>query len=55
MKIDGIEDDDEAEAIRELRGNKIRELCLRWFEYGEYLRVEVDTDAETCTVIPVRR
>ena len=55
MKIDGIEDDDEAEAIRELRGNKIRELCLRWFEYGEYLRVEVDTDAETCTVLPAKR
>ena len=45
-------DDDEAEAVRELRMEKARTLAGRWFEYGEYLTVEIDTKAETCTVIP---
>jgi hypothetical protein len=27
----------------------------KWFEYEEYLTVEVDTDAGTCTVLKPRR
>ena len=30
-------------------------LCRRWFRHGEYLQVEIDTDMETCTLIPVGR
>jgi hypothetical protein len=29
-----------------------KQMCGRWFGYGEYLTVEIDTDAKTCTVIP---
>lgn len=24
----------------------------KWFKYGEYLTVQIDTDAGTCTVMP---
>lgn len=45
-------DEDEREAVTELRHDKISRLAGRWFEYGEYLTVEIDTEAESCTVIP---
>jgi len=28
-------------------------LCRKWFEHGECLTVEIDTEAQTCTVVPV--
>ena len=43
----------ELEEVRELRKQKYLELCGKWFEYSEYLTVEVDTEAETCVVVPV--
>jgi hypothetical protein len=33
---------------------KVQELCSTWFSYGEYLTVEIDTEAKTCTVLPAR-
>lgn len=50
LKVEGLSDD-ELEAVREKRKESISELTSRWFEYGEYLQVEIDTDAETCTVV----
>lgn len=50
LKASGLSDD-EQEAIRELRYEKISELASKWFEYGEYLTVEIDTDKETIKVI----
>lgn len=47
-------DADERKAVAEVRRAKARELCGRWFEYGEYLTVEIDTDAGTCVVVPVK-
>lgn len=44
----------ERELVREQRAEKARELCNRWFEWGEYLVVEIDTEAETCVVVPTR-
>jgi hypothetical protein len=35
----------------EARKQRIIDLCGRWFEYSEYLAVEVDTERETCTVL----
>ena len=43
---------DEAEVLSEVREEKVRKLCSKWFEYGEYLTVEIDTDAGTCVVVP---
>lgn len=42
--------EDEAAAIRELRGGKYREIASKWFEYGEYLTVVIDLEAKTIDV-----
>lgn len=42
--------DKEAERVIELRRDTVGEVCSRWFEYGEYLTVEIDTDTGTCVV-----
>ena len=48
-------DDDDREALQERREESAREIASKWFEYGEYLHVEIDTDANTCTVLPASR
>ena len=48
-----ITNDEEREALGEVRKEKYRDLCKRWFEHSEYLRVEIDTEAKTCTVLEV--
>lgn len=48
-------DQDERELVADSRAEKAREFCRRWFEYGEYLTVEVDTEAGTCAVVENRR
>jgi hypothetical protein len=45
-------DEDEADAVFQLRVEKAQKACARWFRWGEYLTVEIDTDAGTATVIP---
>ena len=45
---------DESEALKEIRKEKYRELATEWFEYGEYVMLEMDTDKKTCKVIPVK-
>lgn len=52
-KIEALTVDDR-EALFETRRDAVGEIAARWFEYGEYLRVEIDTDAKTITVLPVR-
>jgi hypothetical protein len=47
----GVDDNDEREALIKVRVDKVQKICGKWFEYGEYLTVEIDTDAETCTVV----
>jgi hypothetical protein len=51
-ELASIADDDEREMLAEHRYGKVRELCSKWFRYGEYLTVEIDTDACTCVVVP---
>lgn len=46
----GIADDDERDAVKETKTEKVKELLKTWFEYGEYLTVEVDIEAKTCVV-----
>ena len=33
--------------------NDIRASLSKWIEFGEYLTVEIDTEKETCIVVPV--
>lgn len=47
-------DEEERHDLAESRSEKVRKLCRRWFSYGEYLTVEIDTDAQTCVVVPQR-
>ena len=48
-----LENDGERDAVRERRCEKVADACRKWFEYDEYLTVEIDTEKMTCTVIPV--
>ena len=54
IKEVGITDKDEIEALSEKRREKVAAICSAWFRYSEYLTVEIDTDANTCIVVPSR-
>lgn len=41
---------EEREAVEEKRQEEAGKVAERWFEYGEYLTVEIDTEARTATV-----
>ena len=45
---DGL-DDNELEELAQ----KLEEQCKPWIEYGEYVTIEIDTDAGTATVCKV--
>ena len=44
-------DPDEKKALHEIRVEKTREAVGKWMEWMEYIRIEIDTDADTATVI----
>lgn len=50
-KFDDL-DEDEQDSLVESRKEKLNELCRTWFEYGEYVTIEIDTEAKTATVVP---
>ena len=39
----------------ENRRAEVVQFCETWFRYSEYVTIEIDTDANTATVIPVQR
>lgn len=41
----------EAESVAEIRHEAVAKICKRWFAHGEYVDVEIDTDAATATVL----
>ena len=43
--------EDEARAVKDRRLEKVGDVCDKWFKWGEYLIVEIDTDAKTCVVL----
>jgi hypothetical protein len=44
--------DDERESIAKARADLAYGVCVKkWFDYGEYLTVEIDTEARTCIVV----
>lgn len=47
----GVVDKDERGAVKAVRCAKVRAVADTWFRYGEYLSVEIDTDAGTATVL----
>ena len=46
--------DSEKKYLAENRSEELSELASRWFEYGEYLTVEIDTEAQSIRVVPVK-
>lgn len=44
-------DPEEKEAIRDVRFEKYLEVASKWFTYGEYLDIEIDTEEETIRVL----
>jgi hypothetical protein len=44
-------DDEERQNLVDRRCDRIAEMAGRWFKWGEYLTVEIDTEAGTCTVL----
>ena len=49
-----IADPEERAAVQAVRRDRMLKAAKPWFEYGEYLTVEIDTDAGTCVVVPAR-
>lgn len=52
-KIEGLDAEDR-EALFDRRREAVGEIAAKWFKYGEYLSVEIDTDAKTATVLPAK-
>lgn len=52
VNVPGLEED-EKEALREIRSAKIQEMMSHWVEYGECVTLEFDTEAKTARVVPV--
>lgn len=46
--------EDERDLLRDEREDRTNEQIKKWVRYGEYLTVEIDTDAGTCVVVPVK-
>lgn len=55
LEAEGIKDPDEVEALQDVRANKASRIASKWFKYSEYLAVEIDTTAETITVLLASR
>lgn len=45
--------DDERQAVAKVREEQARVVARTWFDYGEYLTVEIDTETQTCRVLTV--
>jgi hypothetical protein len=43
----------ERRTVGELRQAEVRALAGQWFRYGEYVTIEIDTDAKTAIVCRV--
>lgn len=52
--VEGI-DDEEREILKDQRRDTFKMTMAKFFKYGEYLSVEIDTEAGTCTVLPAGR
>lgn len=53
LVIDGLSED-ELEAVKEKRKDTYREMAGEWFEFGEYVTLELDTETETIKVLTIK-
>jgi hypothetical protein len=47
-----ITNEEEKESLEIIRKEAVHKICTKWFEYSEYITVEIDTEAMTCVVVP---
>jgi hypothetical protein len=45
-------DENEFEELTESRKILIEESTKRWIKWGEYVTIEIDTEENTCVVVP---
>jgi hypothetical protein len=55
MEFGNTLSDDEKELIIDTRKEQLYDEAQNWFQYDEIIRIEIDTETKTCTVIPVHR
>jgi hypothetical protein len=46
--------EDERDAVREQRRERVNSALEKWVEYSEYVTLEFDTDAGTAAVVALR-
>lgn len=51
-EIDSTMPENECEDIAKRKIKDAKDLAETWFEYEEYITVEIDTETKTCIVIP---
>lgn len=51
-EINGPPDSEEHDIAFSELVEKAKMIAGKWFKYGEYIRVTIDTEAETCVVEP---
>ena len=47
--VNGVNDEEKSDLV-DGRSEELKEAVKKWFEYEEYLRVEIDTDTGTIRV-----
>lgn len=50
--IAGLTDQERA-TLLDRRVEEARVIADKWFEFGESVTIEIDTEAKTCVVVPV--
>jgi len=45
---------DEQDALREVRKDRYKNIVDEWFEYGEYVTLEFDTDTKSARVLTAK-
>lgn len=51
LKTVGGLTDNERETLLDDRRDAVKAVTAKWFEWGEYVTIEIDTDANSATVI----
>jgi hypothetical protein len=49
-EVSDISDPDEREEAFHVLVDKCKKITEKWFEYGEYIQIIIDTEDETCVV-----
>lgn len=43
--------DSDEECYLDVKRNEFHRMMEKWFKYGEYVTLEIDTELKTCTVV----